>query len=46
MGSKKINLIIAIGPYISGEKYQVMIKDVEDLIIQIQGKSHNKKAFK
>ena len=34
IGSKKNNLIIAIGPSINGDKYQVEKKDVEDLIIQ------------
>ena len=35
IGSKKDNLIIAIGPAIQGDKYQVNTKDVKDLIFQI-----------
>ena len=38
IGSKKNNLIIAIGPSITGDKYQVYKKDVEGLIIQLTGK--------
>ena len=37
IGSKKNNLIIAIGPSIGGDKYQVKRKDVEDLNFQIAG---------
>ena len=39
LGSNKNNLIIAIGPSISLNKYQVMIKDVEELLIEIAGKN-------
>ena len=39
IGSKKNNLIVAIGPSIKGDKYQVEKKSVEDLIIQLTGKS-------
>ena len=38
IGSKKNNLIIAIGPSIKGDKYQVDKKDVEDLTIQLTEK--------
>ena len=44
IGSIKSNLIIAIGPSIKGEKYQVRKKDVEDLIFQISGKSYIEKS--
>ncbi len=37
IGSKKNNLIIAIGPSIKGDKYQVDKKDIEDLTIQLIG---------
>ena len=39
IGSKKNNLIFAIGPSIKGDKYQVEKKDVEDLIFKLTGKS-------
>ena len=39
IGSKKDDLIFAIGPCIKGDKYQVEQKDVEDLSIQLTGKS-------
>ncbi len=45
IGSNKNNLIIAIGPYINGDKYQVEKKDVEDLIIQLAGKRFMKKLL-
>tara|TARA_Y100001968_G_scaffold247310_1_gene231754 strand:+ start:1476 stop:2240 length:765 start_codon:yes stop_codon:yes gene_type:complete len=46
IGSKKNNLIFAIGPAIKGEKYQVKKKDVEDLILQLLGKRFiNKSRF-
>ena len=45
MGSKKNNLIFAIGPSIKGAKYQVNKKDVEDLIIQLTGKSSMEKSL-
>ncbi len=45
IGSKKNNLIIAIGPSIKGDKYQVEKKDVEDLIIQLTGKSFIEKSL-
>ncbi len=38
IGSKKKNLIIAIGPSIKGANYQVKLKDVDGLIVQITGK--------
>ena len=38
IGSKKNNLIIAIGPSIKGDKYQVDKKDIEDLTIQLTEK--------
>jgi len=44
IGSKKNDLIFAIGPYIKGDKYQVKKKDVEDLIFQISGESHTEKS--
>ena len=44
MGSKKDNLIIAIGPSISGENYQVKIEDVDDLIIRLSGVSYIEKS--
>ncbi len=45
IGSKKNDLIIAIGPSIKGDKYQVEKKDVEDLIIQLTGKSFMEKSL-
>tara|TARA_B100000579_G_C22797624_1_gene838025 strand:- start:656 stop:1345 length:690 start_codon:yes stop_codon:yes gene_type:complete len=45
IGSKKNNLIIAIGPSINGDKYQVKIKDVEDLIIQLTGERYTGKSY-
>ncbi len=44
IGSNKNNLVFSIGPSITGEKYQVKIKDVADLIIQITGKSYLEKS--
>ena len=35
IGSKKNNLIISIGPSITGDQYQVKRKDIKDLISQI-----------
>tara|TARA_Y100001968_G_scaffold320613_1_gene353812 strand:+ start:1134 stop:1892 length:759 start_codon:yes stop_codon:yes gene_type:complete len=43
IGSKKDNLIFAIGPSISGDKYQVNIKDIDHLMVQIMGKSYLEK---
>ncbi|MBW3041555.1 peptidoglycan editing factor PgeF [Prochlorococcus marinus] len=40
LGAKKSNLIIALGPSIKGDNYQVMTKDVEDLIIELTGKGY------
>ena len=45
IGSKKNDLIIAIGPSIRGDKYQVEKKSVKDLIIQLTGKSFMGKSF-
>ena len=45
IGSDRNNLIIALGPSIEGDNYQVNIKDVNDLIIQITGKSYIEKSF-
>jgi len=45
IGSKKNNLIIAIGPSIKGDKYQVKKKDVEGLIIQLTGRSFMEKSL-
>jgi YfiH family protein len=45
IGSKKSNLIIAIGASIIGDKYQVDKKDVEDLINQLTGKSFIEKSL-
>ena len=45
IGSKKNNLIIAIGPSIKGDKYQVEKKDVKDLIFQLTGKSFMEKSL-
>ena len=45
IGSKKNNLIIAIGPSIKVDKYQVEKKNVEDLIIQLTGKNLQKKVY-
>ncbi len=45
MGSKKNNLIVAIGPSIKGDKYQVEKKDVENLIIRLTGKSLGGKSL-
>jgi len=44
-GSDKKNLIIAIGPSIIGDNYQVKIKDVNDLIIEILGNNHSGKSL-
>ena len=43
IGSHKNNLIIALGPSINGEKYQVNKKDVKDLITQIAGENFTAK---
>ena len=43
LGSSKNNLIIAIGPSINGENYQVKKKDIEDLIIQLAGENFTEK---
>tara|TARA_Y100001968_G_scaffold156365_1_gene142816 strand:+ start:603 stop:1352 length:750 start_codon:yes stop_codon:yes gene_type:complete len=40
LGSKKHNLIISIGPSIQGNKYQVKIKDVEELILKLTGERY------
>ena len=45
IGSKKKNLIFAIGPSIKGDKYQVEKKEVEDLIIQLTGKRIMEKSL-
>ena len=45
IGSKKKNLIFAIGPSIKGDKYQVEKEEVEDLIIQLTGKSFIEKSL-
>ena len=45
IGSNKNNLIIAIGPAISLEKYQVKIKDVAELLIEIAGKKIMHKSY-
>ncbi len=45
VGSNKNNLIIAIGPSIKGDKYQVKKKDVKDLIFQISGGSNIEKSY-
>ena len=45
IGSKKNNLIIAIGPSIKGDKYQVKKKDVEGLITQLKGRSFMGKSL-
>jgi len=45
IGSKKNNLIIAIGPSIKRERYQVDKKHFEDLMIQITGKNFMEKSF-
>ena len=39
IGSKINNIIVAIGPSIKGDKYQLKIKDVDTLIIQLTGKN-------
>ena len=44
IGSKKKNLIIALGPAIKGDKYQVKKKDVKDLIFQISGEVNPEKG--
>ena len=43
IGSKKNNLIIAIGPAIKGDKS--LRKNVEDLIIQLTGRNFTKKVY-
>ena len=45
IGSKKNNLIIAMGPTIKGDKFQVEKKNVEDLIIQLTGKKITEKSL-
>ena len=45
IGSNKINLIISIGTPIKGDNYQVEKNDVEDLIIQLTGKSFMEKSL-
>ena len=45
IGSNKSNLIIAIGPYIKGDKYQVNRKDIENLIIELTGESFIRKSY-
>ncbi len=44
IGSNKKNLIIAIGPSITGDNYQVKEKDIKDLIIEIKGKDYKYKS--
>jgi len=44
IGSLKKNLIIALGPAIKGDKYQVKKKDVKDLIFQISGQAYPEKG--
>ena len=45
IGSNKKNLIIAIGPSIKGDKYQVKKTDIEDLIFLIKGECFLEKSF-
>ena len=45
IGSKKSNLIIAFGPSIKGDKFQVMKKDVEDLIYKLSVESYIEKGY-
>ena len=45
IGSEKNNLIIAMGPSIRGDKYQVKKKDVEDLLIKLRGKDLMEKSL-
>ena len=45
IGSKENNLIIALGPSIKGDKYQIKKKDAEELIYQISGKAYLEKSF-
>ena len=42
-GSDKKNLIIAIGPSIIGENYQINLKDINDLIIEFLGNNHTER---
>ncbi len=44
IGSNKNNLIFALGPAIQGDKYEVKIKDVDDLIFQLAERSNEKKV--
>ena len=44
IGSEKNNLIIAIGPSISGDSYQVKVNNVNNLIIELTGKKYNNKS--
>tara|TARA_B100001250_G_scaffold224415_1_gene192456 strand:+ start:1417 stop:2175 length:759 start_codon:yes stop_codon:yes gene_type:complete len=44
IGSKKKDLIIAIGPSIKGDKYQVKKKEINDLILQVTGGKYIKKS--
>ncbi len=37
------NLIIAIGQSITEENYQINLKDINDLIVNILGNNHTKK---
>jgi len=43
IGSKKNNLIFAMGPSIKGDKYQIEKEDVKDLILQITGGTYMEK---
>ena len=45
IGSKKSNLIIALGPSIQCDKYQVSIKDVDDLITKLAGEGCIKRNY-
>ena len=44
IGSNKNNLIFALGPSINGDNYQLNTKDIEDLLINIEGNNFTKKS--
>ena len=45
IGSKKSNLIIALGPSIQCNKYQLSIRDVDDLLIKLAGEVCMKRNY-
>ena len=45
IGSKKNNLIVAFGPSITGNNYQVDKKDINDILIDIIGEKYTNQSF-